>query len=105
MTSETVNLTQLHADMRACRLCYDAGHAIVPGAIFRGSPGAQAAVSLGMVVLVLVGLFQMVTAPVAGHLVTRAGYRTGKVAPGSLAVDELTEDLRSAVHREHDDEQ
>ena len=41
MTSETVNLTQLHADMRACRLCYDAGHAIVPGAIFRGSAGAQ----------------------------------------------------------------
>ena len=27
--------------MRACRLCYEAGHAIVPGAIFRGSPGAQ----------------------------------------------------------------
>ena len=56
-------------------------------------------------VLVLTGLFQMVTAPVAAHRVTRAGYRTGKVAPGSLAVDELTEDLRSAVHREHDDEQ
>ena len=34
-------LSQLHTDMRACRLCFDAGHAIVPGAIFRGSPGAQ----------------------------------------------------------------
>ncbi len=54
-------------------------------------------------VLVLVGLFQMVTAPVAAHLVTRAGYRTGKVAPGSLVVDELTEDLRAAVHREDDE--
>ena len=51
-------------------------------------------------VLVLVGLFQMVTAPVAAHLVTRAGYRTGKVAPGSLVVDELTDDLNDAVHRE-----
>ena len=55
-------------------------------------------------VLVLVGLFQMVTAPVAAHLVTRAGYRTGKVAPGALVVDELTEDLRAAAHREDDDE-
>ena len=34
-------LNQLHTDMRACRLCYDAGHAIVPGAVFRGSVGAQ----------------------------------------------------------------
>ena len=56
-------------------------------------------------VLVLVGLFQMVTAPVAAHLVTRAGYRTGKVAPGSLVVDELTEDLRAAVHRENDSDE
>jgi len=56
-------------------------------------------------VLVLVGLFQMVTAPVAAHLVTRAGYRTGKVVPGSLVVDELTEDLRAAVHRENDSDE
>lgn len=35
------SLNQLHTDMRACRLCYDAGHAIVPGAIFRGSATAQ----------------------------------------------------------------
>lgn len=41
MTPNTTTLTQLHADMRACRLCIDAGHAIVPGAIFRGSAGAQ----------------------------------------------------------------
>ncbi|GJM43075.1 MAG: hypothetical protein DHS20C20_33570 [Ardenticatenaceae bacterium] len=27
--------------MHACRLCYEAGHAIVPGAVFRGSPGAE----------------------------------------------------------------
>ncbi|MCV2392993.1 monovalent cation/H(+) antiporter subunit G [Actinotalea sp. M2MS4P-6] len=47
--------------------------------------------------LVLVALFQMVTAPVAAHMVTRAGYRTGKVEPGSLVVDELTDDLAAAA--------
>lgn len=34
------SLTQLQTEMRACRLCYEAGHAIVPGAVFRGSAGA-----------------------------------------------------------------
>ena len=41
--------------------------------------------------LVLVALFQMLTAPVAAHLVGRAGYRTGKVRQDLLVVDELTE--------------
>jgi multicomponent Na+:H+ antiporter subunit G len=40
--------------------------------------------------LVLVALFQMLTAPVAAHLVGRAGYRTGKVRRDLLVVDELT---------------
>ena len=35
------SLTRLHEEMRACRLCLEAGHAIVPGAVFRGGPGAQ----------------------------------------------------------------
>lgn len=39
--------------------------------------------------LVLVALFQMLTAPVAAHLVGRAGYRTGKVHSDDLEVDEL----------------
>ena len=30
----TLNLSQLHQEMRACRLCYEAGHDIVPGAVF-----------------------------------------------------------------------
>lgn len=47
--------------------------------------------------LVLVALFQMVTAPVAAHMVTRAGYRTGKVDSATLVVDELTDDLRAAA--------
>ncbi|MBE2222852.1 MAG: uracil-DNA glycosylase family protein [Anaerolineae bacterium] len=41
MLNKTNSLNQLHTEMRACRLCYDAGHAIVPGAIFRGSAGAR----------------------------------------------------------------
>ncbi|WP_420641975.1 uracil-DNA glycosylase family protein [Candidatus Leptofilum sp.] len=35
------SLTQLHKEMRTCRLCLDAGYAIVPGAVFRGSAGAE----------------------------------------------------------------
>ncbi|MDM7854860.1 monovalent cation/H(+) antiporter subunit G [Cellulomonas alba] len=46
--------------------------------------------------LVLVALFQMLTAPVAAHLVGRAGYRTGKVRADLLVTDELTRDLERA---------
>lgn len=42
-----------------------------------------------ILVLVLILLFQMMTAPISAHMVGRAGYRTGVVAPGSLLVDEL----------------
>ena len=35
------SLTDLHNEMRACRLCLAAGHEIVPGAVFRGSAGAE----------------------------------------------------------------
>lgn len=37
-------LNRLHVEMRACRRCLDAGHAITPGAVFSGS--AQARVML-----------------------------------------------------------
>ena len=46
--------------------------------------------------LVLVAVFQMLTAPVAAHMVGRAGYRTGKVRGDLLVVDELTADLERA---------
>lgn len=46
--------------------------------------------------LVLVAVFQMLTSPVSAHMVSRAGYRTGKVAPDQLEVDELTRDLEAA---------
>ena len=45
---------------------------------------------LGMLVLIVV--FQLLTAPVAAHMVGRAGYRTGKVRNDLLVLDELTED-------------
>ncbi len=35
------SLANLHTEMRACRLCFAAGHAITPGAIFSGGPGAR----------------------------------------------------------------
>lgn len=34
-------LLQLHQEMRACQRCLQAGHAIVPGAVFRGTAAAR----------------------------------------------------------------
>jgi multicomponent Na+:H+ antiporter subunit G len=39
--------------------------------------------------LVLVGLFQLLTVPVAAHMVGRAAYRTGRADHEHLVVDEL----------------
>jgi multicomponent Na+:H+ antiporter subunit G len=44
----------------------------------------------------------MLTAPVAAHLVGRAGYRTGKVRRDLLVVDELTEAQERADRRAGD---
>ena len=53
--------------------------------------------------LVLVAVFQMLTAPVAAHMVGRAGFRTGKVRQDLLVVDELSRDL-AATRRVDDDD-
>ena len=45
--------------------------------------------AVGVVTLVVV--FQLVTAPVAAHMVGRAAYRTGKVRRDLLLLDELSE--------------
>jgi len=50
--------------------------------------------------LVLVALFQMLTSPVAAHMVSRAGYRTGRVRRDVLVVDQLTTDLEAAREAE-----
>ncbi|GAA2077866.1 monovalent cation/H(+) antiporter subunit G [Streptomyces albiaxialis] len=39
--------------------------------------------------LLLVGLFQLLTTPVAAHMVGRAAYRTGRVDKEHLVVDDL----------------
>ena len=43
------------------------------------------------VTLVLVGLFQVITAPVISQLVGRSAYRSGTVRPELLVVDELAD--------------
>ncbi len=45
--------------------------------------------------LVLVALFQLVTAPVLSQLVGRSAYRSGAVQPEILVVDELADRLRA----------
>ncbi len=48
------------------------------------------------ITLALVVAFQLVTGPISAHMLSRAGYRTGKVDHSLLVVDELTEDLERA---------
>lgn len=47
--------------------------------------------SLGL--LALVALFQLVTSPIASHMVGRASFRAGQVRPDLLVVDELSDVL------------
>ncbi|MBQ0864785.1 monovalent cation/H(+) antiporter subunit G [Streptomyces smyrnaeus] len=47
--------------------------------------------------LLLVGLFQLLTSPVAAHMVGRAAYRTGRLDREGLVRDELAEALRTAA--------
>lgn len=47
--------------------------------------------------LLLVVVFAMLTAPVAAHLVGRAGHRTGRMPADQLVVDELTRDADQAA--------
>lgn len=54
--------------------------------------------------LVLVVAFQLLTSPVAAHMVGRAGYRTGKVRAELLEVDELTRDQSAAQVRDDDED-
>lgn len=47
-------------------------------------------------VLLLIMAFQLLTAPVAAHMVGRAGFRTGQMRNGLLVKDELSEDQDEA---------
>ncbi|CAL9416396.1 monovalent cation/H(+) antiporter subunit G [Streptomyces albus] len=55
----------------------------------------RSAVDLG--ILLLVGLFQLTTSPVAAHMVGRAAYRTGRLDREDIVVDELDQALRKAA--------
>jgi multicomponent Na+:H+ antiporter subunit G len=48
--------------------------------------------SIGL--LALVALFQLVTSPIASHMVGRASFRAGQVRRDLLVVDELSDALR-----------
>jgi multicomponent Na+:H+ antiporter subunit G len=48
--------------------------------------------TIDVTTLVLVGIFQLATAPVAAHMVGRAVYRAGQVRADLLVVDELADD-------------
>jgi multicomponent Na+:H+ antiporter subunit G len=52
----------------------------------------RSAVDLGT--LILVGLFQLLTVPVAAHMVARAAYRSGRVDREHLVVDEYGQPSR-----------
>ncbi len=45
--------------------------------------------------LLLVGVFQIVTVPVAGHIAARVGYRTGRIRRDLVVTDELADRLDS----------
>jgi multicomponent Na+:H+ antiporter subunit G len=52
-----------------------------------------------VLLLIPVMLFQLVTQPVAAHMIGRAGYRTRNLRPDLLVVDELADDVERASAR------
>ncbi|MEL0626089.1 monovalent cation/H(+) antiporter subunit G [Salinibacterium amurskyense] len=49
-----------------------------------------------ILLLIFLLIFQMITAPVSAHMIARAGYRGGIIAPNSLLVDELEQAIDAA---------
>lgn len=52
-----------------------------------------------LLLLIPVVLFQLLTAPVAAHMIGRAGYRTRNLRSDLLVVDELADDVERASRR------
>ncbi|MEV5603876.1 monovalent cation/H(+) antiporter subunit G [Streptomyces sp. NPDC052299] len=48
---------------------------------------------MDLATLALIGFFQMMTGPVAAHLVARSAYRTGQVDHAELLFDDLDQQL------------
>lgn len=55
--------------------------------------GLQLRSGTDIATLVAIGAFQLLTVPVAAHMVGRAAYRTGQVDSSQLVVDDLAEHL------------
>lgn len=53
--------------------------------------------------LVLIGVFQMLTIPVGAHMVGRAGFRTGQVAPSDVHLGPSSDHAPEAVGRDASD--
>ena len=53
--------------------------------------GIRVGVSLDLGLLLLAGLFQMLTIPVSAHMIGRALYRTEQIHTAHLVIDELSE--------------
>ena len=62
--------------------------------------GLEARAWSALLVLVPLVLLQMITAPVAAHMVARAAYRTGNVDRSSTPIDELAPAIEEAS-KEH----
>ncbi|MDP9833356.1 MULTISPECIES: monovalent cation/H(+) antiporter subunit G [Trueperella] len=49
--------------------------------------------------MMLVIGFQLITAPISAHMMSRAGYRTGRIDKSALVIDELGEDMTTGDDR------
>ncbi|QOQ39551.1 monovalent cation/H(+) antiporter subunit G [Trueperella pecoris] len=49
--------------------------------------------------MMLVIGFQLITSPISAHMLSRAGYRTGRIDKSALLIDELGEDMKSGDDR------
>ncbi|MDY5140908.1 monovalent cation/H(+) antiporter subunit G [Actinotignum timonense] len=49
--------------------------------------------SMTWTLLLVIGC-QLITSPISAHMLSRAGYRTGRIDSDAMVVDELREDLR-----------
>ena len=77
-----VRFTDVLARMHAATKASSTGLMLVLVATALQLPGRYAAL------LLLVGVFQLLTAPVAAHMVGRAAYRAGAHRPDLIEVDE-----------------
>ncbi|QDO87089.1 monovalent cation/H(+) antiporter subunit G [Ornithinimicrobium ciconiae] len=81
-------LTRMHAATKPQVL----GVLLVLGGVMLSKEGG---LHIGM--LILIGIFQMLTIPVGAHMVGRAGFRTGQVAPSDIHLGPSADHVDSAL--------